>query len=116
LLTTAIPLAMTPIASIVAIAADGSVTLIPSWHSIEQAASVHVFAYSTHDQLLLAESEGSFDLQTWERAAAATKEACLRPETGDEERLETQPPLESLLRTAMESKFRQSRNWAGAAR
>lgn len=85
LLTTAVPLDTTPIATVVAIARNGSFTLTPSWPQIREAASIHAFAFSTSGKLLMVESEGSFDLSVWETAVEAAKRACLGvqlPEAG----------------------------------
>ena len=53
--------------------------LDPSPRQIEAARSVHVFAFTSHDDLLVAESEGDFTMQDWEAAHAAAGEICCGP-------------------------------------
>lgn len=45
----------------------------PSPKEISQASSVHVFAFSSKGDLLLSESEGTFDVNQWEAAHGRAK-------------------------------------------
>ncbi|PNS16631.1 Exosome complex component RRP46 [Sphaceloma murrayae] len=51
--------------------------LDPSPSQVRQAKSVHVFAFSSSGEILLAESEGTFDVDEWEGVEVRAREACL---------------------------------------
>jgi exosome complex component RRP46 len=48
----------------------------PSISQIQSADSVHVLAFTSQGDLLVAESEGSFDLKTWDEVYVAGKAIC----------------------------------------
>lgn len=48
----------------------------PSISQIQSANSVHVLAFTSHGDLLVAESEGSFDLKIWDEIFEAGKAIC----------------------------------------
>jgi exosome complex component RRP46 len=50
----------------------------PSPREIEAAQSVHVLAFMSHDELLLAESEGNFSVKEWDGVYETAKEICCR--------------------------------------
>jgi exosome complex component RRP46 len=65
LLAAAMPLAMTMTSTILAIMEDGKVVQFPTIIEIQQAASVHVLAFTSRGELLVDESEGDFNLDDW---------------------------------------------------
>ena len=65
---------------LVAISVDGgSQTLITSPSPVEydSAKSVHVLAFTSQGDLLLAESQGAFDLEDWDEVHETAKTLCL---------------------------------------
>jgi len=69
LLSASMPLAMTLASVLLAISSDGSSRTIirnPTLQEFQAASSVHVLAFTSHGQLLVAESEGTFTLEDWD--------------------------------------------------
>jgi exosome complex component RRP46 len=88
LLSASMPLAMTLASVLLAISSDGSSRKIirnPTIQEFQAASSVHVVAFTSHGQLLVAESEGSFTLEDWDEVYEVAKGLCCDDiETSDE--------------------------------
>ncbi len=121
LLSAAIPLRGTATAAAVAVLrdGDGSKTLIPdpSATDIEKAESHHVLAFTSQDDLLVAESEGDFTIADWDRVHAAALEICCQADRqpgvdmvlDDETR--DGPDMRRFLRSTMEAKVASDLKW-----
>ncbi len=73
------PLTMTATSAFLALTSDGSTRSIirnPTVLQSESADSVHVLAFTSHGDLLVAESEGSFTLEDWDTVYEAGKAIC----------------------------------------
>ena len=70
LLSTSIPLAMTFTTSVAAVDPQGGISFDASPRSLRKANSIHVVAVSSNGRILIAESEGEFDLEVWEAVLA----------------------------------------------
>ena len=79
---------MTLTSVLLAINSDGSTRNIirnPTLQEFQGANSVHVLAFTSHGQLLVAESEGSFTLEDWDEVYEIGKGLCCYGiETGDD--------------------------------
>lgn len=53
-----------------------NITLHPTVVEIERASSIHVLAFTSHGDLLLAESEGDFSMSQWDSVYDRAKAAC----------------------------------------
>lgn len=89
----------------------------PTPRQIEEALSTHVLAFTSHDDLLLAESEGDFSMQEWEKVHAAAQSVCCRAtkKAGvdmvlDDEQHATND-MRQFLRTTMEGKIAADLHW-----
>ena len=81
-MSASVPLRATAASAAVAVlggGSDGTIVADPTPRQVETARSVHAFAFTSHDELLLAESEGDFSMQDWDAAHAAAEEICCRP-------------------------------------
>jgi exosome complex component RRP46 len=81
LLSAGVPMRATATATAVAIAQQGGakkITVDPTPRDIETARSVHVLAFTSHDELLLAESEGDFTVKEWDDVYETAKAICCR--------------------------------------
>jgi len=58
-----------------------ALVLDPTEKEVAVAASLHVFAWSSRGELVLAESEGAFEIEAWEEAAEAARNRCLGTKT-----------------------------------
>jgi exosome complex component RRP46 len=119
LLSASLPLSMVLTSTIIAIGPnEKSRTLIPnpSLLEYESAKSVHVLAFTSHGDLLLAESQGTFDLEDWEEVYETAKTMCL---SGEEDanmqggvRLdEDTSSMLTFVKSAMEEKVVQDLYW-----
>jgi exosome complex component RRP46 len=79
LLSASIPLAMTLASVLLALTSNGGSKRIlrnPTFGEILSADSLHVLAFTSHGDLLVAESEGSFDVVDWEEIYEVGERAC----------------------------------------
>lgn len=89
----------------------------PSAKQIHSASSVHVLAFSSHGDLLLVESEGSFDIDAWEEVVAQAKHICLDAEAVDSVRdtasMDSTRPLslEKMMKNAMQERMVKEQRW-----
>lgn len=60
----------------VAVGANGDVALDPSVEEVDAATSLHVIGFSSQGDLLIAESEGSFNIATWEQVSDIAGTVC----------------------------------------
>ncbi|KAI1208858.1 uncharacterized protein F4807DRAFT_136192 [Annulohypoxylon truncatum] len=82
LLSAALPLTATLTSTSLAIIADGpskKVVINPSPREIQTAESFHVFSFTSHDELILVESEGNFTIKEWDDAFVAAQRQCCQP-------------------------------------
>lgn len=73
------PLAMTLTSILLAMVSEGPARNIirnPTLQQFQSATSVHVLAFTSHGQLLVAESEGSFTLEDWNEVFEIGKAFC----------------------------------------
>ena len=122
LLSAGVPMKATATATAVAIAhVDGAkkITVDPSPRDIETAQSVHVLAFTSHDELLLAESEGDFTIGEWDEVYETAKGICCRPAAAAKEGLAMVlddedaggTDMRQFLRSTMESKVAADLHW-----
>lgn len=118
LLTASIPLSMTYTAAIVA-ASSGEIVHDPSIKDISVASSLHALAISSSGDLLLNESEGEFDLETWEAVVDQAQAICKgeHPTSADkdvrmaEDGVTGQQGLEGYVRDAIADKIQHDHAW-----
>ncbi|KKK20748.1 hypothetical protein P175DRAFT_0438992 [Aspergillus ochraceoroseus IBT 24754] len=67
LLSAAVPLSMTLSATVLAVNSTGDLIREPSAQDAAAATSVHALAFTSKGHMLLNESEGGFDFDTWEK-------------------------------------------------
>ncbi len=84
LLSAALPLTATITSTSLSVTIeDGAQKIIldPSAREIEKSLSFHVFAFTSHDELILAESEGNFSMKEWESLYSTAYRQCCPPDT-----------------------------------
>ena len=88
---------------------DGADQIVanPTARQVEKSRSVHVFAYTSNRDLILAESEGEFTMEEWDGLlAAARKQCCATPQTEDVDMNDDTPAgadLATFTRSTLES-------------
>jgi exosome complex component RRP46 len=112
----------TATAAIVAVVSqDGACKLVaePSPREIEAAQSVHVLAFTSQDDLLLAESEGDFTVKEWDDVYDTAKTICCKSGATKAEGIEmvldeqedSGPDMRKFLRSALETKVAADLHW-----
>lgn len=99
--------------------ANSSIIIDPSPRQVEQARSVHAFAFTSHEELLLAESEGDFTMREWDEVYAAAKLVCCKPSPNDNDEIDMVlgedqhmgPDLRRFVRAAAEAKVAADLHW-----
>lgn len=116
LLSAAVPLSMTFTATVLAVTASGDIIREPSPKDASTAESLHALAISSKGHLLLNESQGAFDFDTWERvhqrALAICHGAAVRSD-GDIAMVEDTDgrPLQEFVRETVEDKIHHDYAW-----
>jgi exosome complex component RRP46 len=119
LLTAAIPLKGIATATTLAIPSssdDGSITVEPSARDAETAKSLHVLGFTSGNELLLAESQGSFTVEEWDKVLEAGQRVCCQSQDQNFDTTMAGGGLESasikaFLRSAMETKIAGDLHW-----
>ncbi|KAK7969601.1 hypothetical protein PG988_008674 [Apiospora saccharicola] len=86
LMSAAIPLTATLTSVVIAATAeDGSTREIinPTAREIQMSRSLHVFAFTSHGDLILTQSEGEFTMKEWEDILASAQRHCCPSTSGD---------------------------------
>ena len=100
------------------IAVDGQKLISdPTAEQLKVAASIHVFAFSSHGDLLVVESEGEFGIETWEEAYQKARLACRGEAENDSDSedvsmdSDSDTKLEDVLRDAIRQKVAREHKW-----
>ena len=106
----------------IAIGIDNSLIHDPTVKQLETATSVHVFAFSSHGDLVLVESEGKFSFHAWEGVANEAMHRCRGIETKEDNAgdidMDTgdHANLENFLKSIVEQKVRKDQAWKESIR
>ena len=114
LLSTSIPLAATIASTFVAILPNGSLILDPNIKTLPNALSVHAIAFSSQKQLMLVESEGLFDMDTWDTVTQLAESACCRrsgDDGGDGDMDQGEKTVEGFIKDTVESRLHSIEAW-----
>lgn len=104
------------------IAVDSSKKMLvnPDALALREAESVHVFAFSSLGDLLVVESAGEFDLQTFETATRLAQAKCTSKHTQYQDKSDMildsrEDTKEDILRSLIRQKFEKEERWKPAA-
>ncbi|KAG5963744.1 hypothetical protein E4U57_005946 [Claviceps arundinis] len=117
LLTAAVPLKAIAVATTLAITADDHrVVVEPSTEEAAKAQSMHVLAFTSSDEVLLAESSGSFSLEEWDSILETGQRVCCQEQgSGIDEAMsgtDTQSAsIKSFIRAVLETKAAADLEW-----
>lgn len=102
---------------------SSTVVLDPTEKEVAAASSLHVFAWSSRGELVLAESEGAFEVEQWEEAAEAARRRCIGAkggaagdadmEMGDAAGNGQAQSLDGWLRTSVAKEMAAATRWRG---
>ncbi|KXJ95317.1 hypothetical protein Micbo1qcDRAFT_25567 [Microdochium bolleyi] len=85
----------------------------PTPRQVETSRSFHVFAFTSHEELLLAESEGCFTTAEWDNLYSQARAYCCPPDTDvvmDNDR-GANVDLKNFVRTTMQEKIAEDLHW-----
>lgn len=117
LLSTSLPLTMTLTSTLVAVSQSGELVLQPSVKALQEAASLHVLAFSSLGELLVVESEGAFDMAIWEQVYSRAEIHCRTSDAGNlaQMDIDMEPSrsdsLGDSLRSIIEEKAAKEHRW-----
>lgn len=120
LLTAAIPLKGIATAVALALPAQGGkdgIIADPDTRQAETAESLHVLGFTSDNELLLAESEGSFTQEEWNSVLDAGQRICTRSASrdGDDAAMDDvgvdSPSVKDFIRAAMAAKVSEDLQW-----
>lgn len=116
LLTAAVPLKTIATATLLAVSEAGDLTLDPDAVQASQAKSVHVLAFTASDEeLLLAESQGSFSPAEWRQVLQTGERVCCRRGTkGDDTAMQDDgesASIQDFIRSVMQTKVAKDLHW-----
>ena len=110
---------MTYTSTSLAISPSGEIIQNPSIKDLKIATSIHVLTFSSKGHLLLSESEGDFDLDTWDRVFELAESICRdgrRFKIGNDGDVDMADnggvqSLENFVREVVEDKIRHDHAW-----
>lgn len=118
LFSTSLPLTMTFTSTLIAVSRSGELVRKASVKALKEAASLHVLAFSSLGELLLAESEGAFDVDIWDQVYRWAEKDCRKSDLGDPTQtddvdmdLSKPGSLEDSLRSIIEEKAAREYRW-----
>ncbi|KAL8879670.1 MAG: hypothetical protein Q9198_002765, partial [Flavoplaca austrocitrina] len=118
LLSTSLPLIMTLTSTFIAVSRSGELIFDPAARIVEKAASLHVLAFSSLGDLLVAESEGTFDMDIWDQVYAMAEKHCRTLDPGAPARMadvdmesSKSASLEDSLKGIIEGKAAREYRW-----
>lgn len=115
LLSASVPLSMTYTSTVLAVSKSGDIVSEPSVQTASTAASLHALAFSSKGHLLLNESQGAFDFDTWEWVHQRALAMCRgrQPSEGEDVAMEGSDgqPLEGFIRETVEDKVHRDYAW-----
>ncbi|KAG5974211.1 hypothetical protein E4U55_000070 [Claviceps digitariae] len=118
LLTAAVPLKAIAVATTLAISADNNNLVVePSIEEASKAKSVHVLAFTSSDEVLLAESSGSFSIEEWDKILETGQRICCQDEASgigaeiSEASNVQSASIKSFIRSVLEKKTTADLHW-----
>jgi exosome complex component RRP46 len=114
LLAASIPLRTTFTSVCLAVSHNGAIATFPSPKDIANAKSLHVFSFSLRGEMLVAESEGAFDMELWDQASQVAEGVCRYEGGGVEMDLgnaQNKLNLEKWIRDLIEEKAQKEQSW-----
>ncbi|KAJ6166794.1 hypothetical protein N7470_002241 [Penicillium chermesinum] len=105
LISAAVPLSMTFATTLLAVTPSGQIVQDPPVEDVANAVSLHVLAFSSKGHLLLNESQGRFDFETWEaNPRGSDGDTAMDDESKD-------GTLDNFIREAMEDHLHRVYSW-----
>ena len=118
LLTAAVPLKYIATSTVLAIPAgeEGSIIVDPTPAEAEKAQSLHCLGFTSDDELLLMESDGSFSVDQWKKVMQTAERVCCQRGDADADTAMGEDGVQSssirdFVRSVMETKTAADLHW-----
>lgn len=120
LLSAAVPMRATATSAVAAFSlSEGKpqITMDPSPREADKSRSIHVLAFTSFGELLLAESEGDFTMNEWDQVYETSRSVCCGAAGGNathavlDEAQQSGPDMRQFVRSAAESKVAADLYW-----
>lgn len=112
LLSASTPLAKTLASTILVSNGTKEILRNPTLIQIQEAKSVHVFAFSSFRELLIAESEGDFSMGEWEQLYEFAEQLCCGVDAQDNDPMEEgEQSMQQFMQTALKNFVEDSMQW-----
>lgn len=82
----------------------------PTLIQVQEAQSVHVFAFDSFKELLIAESEGDFSMADWEELYRVAENLCCGSH-GDDPMQEEEQSMQQFIQNALREKVADDLRW-----
>jgi len=106
---------MTLTVTLCAVSKDGSIVEPPSIKDLRTASSIHALAFSSNGDLLVCESEGTFNLEHWEHVFEHGRRSCGGDVTAagshEDVTMTDAESLEGFVRRVVRDKLAQDQIW-----
>lgn len=106
LLSASTPLAKTLASTILVSNGMKGIIRNPSLVQVQEAKSIHVFAFSSFRELLIAESEGDFSMSEWEQLYESAERLCCGADTQDNDSMQDEEQtMQQFIQNALREKI-----------
>lgn len=104
------------VAAVVVVDGNSKIVVDPSPRQAEKSRSIHVLAFTSHEELLLAESQGDFSMTEWDQVYQTAQSICCTPARQEVDMVldddqQTGPDLRRFVRSAAEAKIMEDLHW-----
>lgn len=104
------------VAAVVMEGEKSNIIVDPSPRQTEKSRSIHALAFTSHHELLLAESEGDFSMNEWDEIYQTARSICCTPARQEidmvlDDDQQAGPDLRRFLRSAAEAKIMADLHW-----
>lgn len=104
------------VAAVVVEDGKSKIVVHPSPRQTEKSRSIHVLAFTSHEELLLAQSEGDFSMNEWDEVYQTARLICCTPARQEidmvlDDDQQPGPDLRRFLRSAAEAKIMADLHW-----
>lgn len=104
------------VVAVVVLNEKSKVIVDPSPRQADKSRSIHVLAFTSHEELLLAESEGDFSMSEWDEVYQTARSICCTPARQEidmvlDDNQNAGPDLRRFVRSAAEAKIMADLHW-----
>lgn len=112
LLSASTPLSKTLASTILVSNGPNEIVRNPTLIQVQEAQSVHVFAFSSFRELLVAESGGDFNMDDWEQLYEVAEQLCCGADSEEDDPMQEQEQsIQKFIQNALREKVADDLRW-----